>query len=177
MDFVEVMHTYFRGEKYTGLLLVPVGLALLGFAVHLWRAHTGSFMWAMMVPLALAGAGLLAGGAFLAIKTDGQVAALDKQLAKSPAELAQAETERMAKVNANWPRLKTIWSILSVGSLVLLLVVRKDWATGLGLAFLLLSAAMMTLDVLAERRAVVYTDGLESLSVQVGDRPAPSPSP
>lgn len=169
MDFADIMHTYFRGEKYLGIVLVPVGLVALGFAVHLWRAHSGGFMWGMMVPLALAGCGMVAGGAFLAIKTDAQVAALDRQYGEAPADMVAAESARMDKVNANWPRLKMAWTVLIALSLIGLMAVHKDWATGLALAMLLMASLVMTVDVFAERRARVYTDGLAQFSAGHGD--------
>lgn len=170
MDLVDVMHAYFRGEKYTGIVLIPVGLVALGFVVHLWRCHSGGFMWAMVIPLALAGCGLIGGGAFLAIKTDKQVEQLDQQFRASPAEMVADERARMDKVNANWPRLKTAWTVLIAVSLVLLMAVRKDWVTGLSLAFLILGTTIMTTDVFAERRAEIYTDGLKQFSDRVSDQ-------
>lgn len=166
MDFVDVMHTYFRGEKFLGVVLVPVGLVALGFAIHLWRAHSGGFMWAMMVPLVLAGVGFAAGGTFLAVKTGKQVADLEQQYREAPAEMLAQERKRMDKVNANWPRLKMAWAVLIAISLTLLLAVRKDWVQGLALAFLLLASFMMALDMFAERRAEIYTAGLQQSASQ-----------
>lgn len=165
MDFVDVMTTYFRGEKLLGIVLVPVGLGVLGFAGHLWRAHTGGFMWAMIIPLFLVGVGFAAGGTVLAIKSDRQMSDLQQQFREAPAEMVAEERARMDKVNANWPRIKMAWTIIIAISLLLVMVVRTDWALGLGLAFLLVASFMMALDVFAEKRANVYTAGLQ----QFGD--------
>ncbi len=67
----------------------------------------------------------------------------------------------MERVNENWPRIKIVWTVVMVAALVLLHLVRKEWATGLALAFLLLMTTLLFTDVFAERRAIVYTKALQ----------------
>ena len=163
MTFLDVMHGYFRGERQIGLALVVVGLALVGFALWVWRTQSGSFATGLLVPLAIAGAGAAIGGPVLVVRTDRQVPDLQARYQADPAAMADAELARMARVNANWPRLKAGWTVLTLAALVLLMGVKRDWATGLGLALLILVAVIFTTDVFAERRALVYTAALEQL--------------
>lgn len=164
MELVLTMQTYFRGEKQVALFLVGFGLALVAFAAWVWRTQSGPFAWWLLVPLALAGVGAAIGGAGFAIKTDRQVAELERQLEADRAATVAAERARMEKVNANWPRLKLAWGATTLVALVLLLGVKRDWSSGLGLALMLLVAVLFCVDVFAERRAAPYTEALERAS-------------
>ena len=110
MDSVEAMHAYFRGEKATGITMVPLGLALVAFAVWVWRTEIGGFRWTMVVVLGLVGAGAAIGGAALALKTGPQVAALEALHERDPGAFTAAEVPRVEKVNDNWIRLKIAWA-------------------------------------------------------------------
>lgn len=168
MDLEAVMVTYFRGEKQLALALVALGVVLLGAALWVWRTQSGPFAWWLLVPLAVLGVGALGGGAAFARKTDVQVAALTAELAARPAALVAAESARMEKVNANWPRLKLAWAVIAILAIVLLEVVKRDWSSGLGLALMLIATLGFFIDVFAERRAVPYTEALARARVEGG---------
>lgn len=155
------VHTYFRGERAIGLALVPIGLALLALAFYLWRTESGAFMASLTIPLLIVGLAGAGGGVGLVLRTDAQVAELERLHAEDPARVVALEAPRMEKVNANWIRLKVAWTALALVALVLLMAVKRDWATGLGLALILMSALIFWVDVFAERRARVYAEALQ----------------
>jgi hypothetical protein len=115
----------------------------------------------------LAGLAFGGGGAFLAVRSDRQIAELAARYEQDPRALVAEEVPRMAKVNANWPRVKLTWTVVIAVALVLLMVVRRDWASGLGLALLLLSIILFFTDIFAERRAAPYTKALEQAAAGV----------
>jgi hypothetical protein len=166
MDFFDAMHTYFRGEKQIGLFLVPLGIAFIAFAAWLYRTQSGGFMWGLVVPFALIGAGAGLGGAGLAIRTDRQVAALERLYRDAPGTLVAEETPRMERVNRNWPRFKATWAVVIVAALLVLFTVKRDWVHATALALLVVCAMAMMLDTFAERRARLYTQHLEQLAQQ-----------
>lgn len=161
MTFVEILQEYFRGEKQTGIALAVVGVGLVAGSLWVFRAQTGGFAWGLAVPLLLVGLAFGGGGAFLALRSDRQITELAARHEKDPAALVAEEAPRMAKVNAAWPRLKLVWTVVIAASLVLLMVARREWASGLGLALLLVSTILFFTDVFGERRAVPYTRALE----------------
>lgn len=163
MDLIDVMETYFRGERQVGILLAAVGLVLLGFAAWVWRTETNSFGVGLYAPLAVLGVIALGFGPWFAMKTERQVAELVEAHRADPAATIASERARMEKVDANWPRLKLAWGGLAIVALVLLLVVKKEWASGLGLALLLAVTLIYFVDVFAERRAKPYSEALRAL--------------
>jgi hypothetical protein len=175
LNLTESLQAYFRGEQHLGIGLAVVGVLALAAAFWVWRTQAGAFAWALLIPLALVGAGAGIGGAAFAVKTPAQAARLAAQLETEPQALVTAEVSRMAKVNANWPRLETAWSIVIAAALVLLLFVHRDWASGLGLALLLTATMLFVVDIFAERRASVYTAALEH--ARTGVQPASPSSP
>jgi hypothetical protein len=161
MSFLEILLEYFRGEKQVGIALAVVGVALLAFAGWVLRTQAGSFAWGLAAPLVLFGLAFGGGGTYLAFRTDRQVADLTAKYERDPSSLLAVEAPRMERVNANWPRLKIAWAVILGVALVLLLAVRRDWASGLGLALLAVTTILFFTDVFAERRALVYTEALE----------------
>lgn len=163
-SFVEVLQEYFRAEKHLGIALAVVGLAMLAGAVWVFRTQSGSFAWALSIPLAVLGMAFAGGGVFLANRSARQITELTAQFEKDPSALTAAEVPRMERVNANWARIKLVWAAVIGIALVLVLVVKKDWSSGLGLALLLVATILYFTDVFAERRALVYTRALQALS-------------
>lgn len=166
MSFVEILQEYFRGERQTGIALAVAGVGLLGGAFWVLRTQSGAFAWALLVPLALAGLAFAGGGAALAVRSDRQITELAARYEKDPGALVAEEVPRMAKVNANWPRVKAVWTVVILVSLVLLMAVRREWASGLGLALLLVSTILFFTDVFASRRAEPYTGALKRAAAE-----------
>jgi hypothetical protein len=165
MTFLDTMQAYFRGEKLEALLfIVPLGLALVGFAVVALRVERGGFAWGVAGPCLLFGLVALVTGGTVAARTDRQVAALERSWAEAPAELARAELPRMEKVNADFRTYFAGFAVLVAAGLALVLLVRQPWGRGLGPALILVGALGFLIDGFASRRAVPYTAALEELA-------------
>lgn len=160
MHLLDVMQTYFRGERMLAWALLGIGVGLLAFTFFLYRTQSGGFMWGLVVPLGLLGLGASIGGPIFAMQQTAKIEDLVQRHEEDPNGLVAAETERMAKVNAGWPRLKIAWTALAISALVLLMVVRREWASGLGLALIFIATTGFFVDVFAERRAEPYTAAL-----------------
>jgi len=162
-DFLDVMQEYFRGEKMLAWALVGVGAGLLGFAFFIWKTQQGGFMYGLAIPLAIVGVMAATVGPFFAFHNDRIAVDIAERFAADPSEVKTTESERMTRVNANWPRLKLAWAAIGVGAMVLLLLVKQDWASGLGLALMALITILFFVDVFGERRAIPYTDALHAI--------------
>jgi AcrR family transcriptional regulator len=169
MTFLDTMQAYFRGEKLEAVLfIVPLGLALMGFAVVALKVERGGFAWGVAAPCFAFGLLALITGGTVAARTARQVAAVERAWLESPAALATTELPRMEKVNADFRSYFAAFAILVAGGLTLVLVVHAPWARGLGPALILIGACGFMIDGFASRRAVPYTAALEELS---GTRP------
>lgn len=173
MDLLDVLHTYFRGEKQLGFVIALFGLTALVMGGHIGRTASGGFQWGLCLPLVVLGLGLTGGGGYLAARTGPQVAALDAAYSAAPEAMVAAETARMAKVNANWPRVKLAWTIVLAVGLALVWSDRAGWLTGLSTALIPVAAFLLYCDVSAERRARVYTAALEARAAPERGRAGP----
>lgn len=168
-DFLEVMHEYFRGEKMLAWAFVGLGVPMLGFAIFVFRSQLGGFRLGLAIPLAIVGVLMTAAGPFFAKHNDRLAEDIEQRYSESRAELAEAEAERMAKVNANWPRLKMVWALIAIAAMGMLLFVKQGWSEGLGLALMLIVTVLFFVDVFGERRAVPYTAAVAHISAPPGD--------
>lgn len=167
MDFLEVMHSYFRGERIEALFyIVPAGLLLLGMAATAVVTDRGGFGWGLALPLAVFGLVALGTGAAVGLRIPGQVAEIEQAYREDPGAMVGKELPRMQAVNANWPRLITTWATLVILGLALRFAVKADWAHGVGPALILVGALGFFIDGFAERRARPYTAALEAVKRQ-----------
>jgi hypothetical protein len=65
----------------------------------------------------------------------------------------------------------TAWAVVIAIALVLILAVRRDWSSGLGLALLLMATTLYFVDVFAERRALVYSEALRKVAADLPAAP------
>lgn len=163
VEFVDAMRDYFAGEKAAGLLLASAGVLFLAATAYAARTHTGGFMLGLAIPLGIVGLAALVGGIVLFAKTGPQVDALVELYNRSATDFLAQELPRMQKVNANWPRLETVWTIMIAVALGSIWLSSRDWLHGLALALLVVGTTAMCTDVISERRARVYTARIEAL--------------
>jgi hypothetical protein len=167
MSFIEIMQTYFRGEKLEALFFIlPIGLALVAFGVVALKAEHGGFAWGVAIPAILFGLVLAGTGIGVGTRTNGQVVALEKAHTESPVAMVKDELPRMQKVNKNFRTTFYVMGLLAAIGLALHYLVRADWSRGLGAVLILAGALGLLIDGFAERRAEPYTTALEEIAAQ-----------
>lgn len=167
MPFLDIMHAYFRGERVEALyFIVPIGVAMLAFAAVTLRAERGGFAWGLAIPLVAFGLVAIGVGAAVGVRAPGQAAAIESEFEREPGAMLAKELPRMQKVNANWPILMGMWTVLLLVGLGLRFFVKADWAHGVGPALILIAAMGFLIDGFAERRARPYTAALEALAAE-----------
>jgi len=167
MSFLDVMQTYFRGERAEGLdFIVPLGVLLVAFAAVAVRAERGGFAWGLATPLAVFGLVAIVTGATVGLRTAGQVSEITAGFQSDPAAMVAKELPRMERVNRNWPVYLGAWTAFVVIGLGLRFGSSADWAHGVGPALILVGALGFLIDGFAERRARPYTEALRALAAE-----------
>ena len=169
MEFLEVLHTYFRGERTEALFyILPSGLALIGLAATAFIGDRGGFGYGMGIPLVVGGLLLVGGGSYIGARTPAQVEQLEKAYADDPKAMVEDELPRMETVNANWPRLIGAWTVFVVAGVGIRYGFKAEWAHGVGPALIIIGAVGFLIDGFAERRARPYAEALEALAAEHG---------
>lgn len=166
MTFIEIMHTYFRGEKLEALwFILPVGLLLFCFGIAALKAERGGFAWGIAIPCLIFGIIFIGTGIGVGIRTKGQVTKIEKSFLVNPVEMAQKELPRMDKVNTNFKLTYIVFGVLIVVGLGIHYLGDPNWGRGLGAALILICAIGLLVDGFAERRAEPYTAALEQITM------------
>lgn len=164
MSFIEIMHTYFRGEKLEALFyILPIGLLLVFAGITALKAEKGGFAWGIAMPFILFGLVLVGMGIGIGVRTNGQVAALEKAYIENPDVMVRTELPRMEKVNANFKLTFIVFGLLSAAGLFIHYLGGMNWGRGIGAAFILIGALGLLIDGFAERRAIPYTKALHEI--------------
>lgn len=165
MSFLDVMQSYFRGEKLEAFFaILPVGLLLIAFGALAIKAERGGYAWSIAIPSILFGLVLVATGIGVGTRTNGQVAELKASYEKAPAAMAKKELPRMQKVNQNFRTTFYAFGALALLGLILHFAIQAGWSRGLGAVLVLVGAIGLLVDGFAERRAEPYTKALVELA-------------
>lgn len=170
------MRTYFYGEKWQGPWFMGAGAVSIAAGAGLVAQHS-DFMRGSSYPLFAVGAIQLIAGAVIFFRSDGQLARLSRGLAHNPAEYRSSEERRIRlvhsrelrrirRVNLEFELVTILESLILVGGVATASVGagrHDDVVKGVGVGLIIESVAMLALDLVAARRALLYTHRLEQL--------------
>jgi hypothetical protein len=158
----DALTVYFDGEKYAGLLLAGVSVALLAAAVVMFRARGDLRPFA--ITLGIVAVAQVALGAGLYLKTGPQVNGLVAQLRADPGRFRVAESERMARVQRNFVIVEYVEvAIIVVTAIAAVTQKPRPGIAGIALGLLIAASILLAFDVIAERRGSVYVNALSGL--------------
>lgn len=170
MSFIDIMHTYFRGEKIEAMWFIAVtGVALLIFGGVALKVERGGYSWGVAIPSLLFGVILLGVGLGVGLRTNQQVTEIEISFKQNPSALLQKELPRMEKVNSNFRTTYYALGALAFLGLLIHYLVGPEWGRGLGSTLVLLGAIGLLIDGFAERRAEPYTAALIRLEAEIKD--------
>ena len=165
MSFIELMHTYFSGEKLEAFwFILPIGILLIVLGMVALKAERGGFALGIAIPCFLFGIILVGTGLGVGVRTNGQVAETEKNFLENPDTMVQNELSRMEKVNDNFRLTYIVFGILVAVGLLIHYVGGANWGRGLGAILILVGAIGLLIDGFAERRAVPYTTALQEIA-------------
>ena len=165
MSFLDVMYTYFRGEKVEALaFILPIGLLLVIFGGVVLKVERTPFTWGAVIPAILFGLVLIAVGVSVGGRASGQVEELRQGFEQAPAAMVEQELPRMRRVNQTFRATIISFGVAVAIGLVLVYAPGSGWAQGLGSALILVGGLGLMVDGFASRRAMPYTAALEELA-------------
>lgn len=161
---------YFSAEKQGSLFFLSVGIVAVIAALILFFVLKTPFYKGAAIPMIIVG--LIAGGigfTFYNRSDDDRIRnvyAYDL----NPDELKQKEYPRMQKVMTSFKAIIIAEVVFSAAAIFLFFYFRTNTAqqlwSGVGAGLFIMAVAALLLDVAAQRRAAVYTKGLETFIIK-----------
>lgn len=151
------MREYFHEEK-TAAKLAIFGSAIAGGSGVYLMTQSDMGRGAGYSLIGVAAIGLVVGGSVY-FRTNSQLRRLEDQLDATPLDYKREESERMARVNAQFRILKIAeYSILGLGVATAITgaVKQADLTTGVGIGLIIDAGLLLLFDHFAEARAHVY---------------------
>jgi len=160
LNFITI---YFTEEKIEGLFFIilgAIGLAL-GFIFSFIIKY--SFFKGMAIPLILIGCIQILVGTIVVWRSPKDIMRVEQQMNNIPDKIRTDELPRMENVMKNFMVYKWIEIVLMVLGVILFFVFYNStqafWK-GLGIGLLLQAGIMLSLDLIAEKRAKIYVGNL-----------------
>jgi len=164
---LDVLTTYFDGEKNGGLFLAGLGILAIVAATILVRPRFGLRSFAVtLIVLALIE---IAIGAGLYLRTDAQVGRLASQLQSDPARFYAGEGARMDRVQRSFIIIQYVEiAVIAICAIMAFAFKRRPVTMGVALGLLIHAALLLAFDLIAERRGAVYLDAIRRADLDAG---------
>jgi hypothetical protein len=161
MDFIKA---YFTAEKNESLLFMLMGIAAIAFSVYALVKWSEPFYKGQAIPLVLIGIIQIVVGGSVYFRTAKQMADLGKLYQTSTSDFKAQETPRMETVMKNFSLYKKVEiAFVLIGILLIVFAPPRAFWLGVGVGMLLQGAAMLSLDIFAERRGTVYLEIIQKI--------------
>lgn len=157
---------YFVAEKQESLLFLCIGIAALILAVIFFFALKTAFYKGAALPLLLIGIIQIIVGYTVYTRSDSDRTRNVYAYDMNPGEFKIKEMPRMQAVNKNFAIYRYVEIALALTGLALIFIFKsnteKTFWVGVGLTLAIQSLIMLGADFFAEKRAHIYTSGIES---------------
>jgi membrane protein implicated in regulation of membrane protease activity len=152
---------YFAAEKQAGMAFLIIGVIAVVLGVVFIFVFKTAFYKGAAIPLIAIGLIQGIAGATVFRRSDQDRIRNVYAYTMNPAQLREKELPRMIKVNRNFRILKVVEIIFIITGLLLIILFRTKpgfivWK-GIGITLLLQSILVLGADILAEKRALIYT--------------------
>jgi len=157
---------YFIAEKSESLIFLIVGIAAILVSIWFFGFLKTNFYKGAAIPLFVIGLIQLVVGYTVYARSDEQRISNVYAYSMDPDKLKNEELPRMKTVNKNFAIYRWAEIILLAVGLVLFFIFRsnpdKTFLFGMSITLALQAGLMLTADQIAEKRALLYSKGLEA---------------
>jgi hypothetical protein len=155
---------YFAAEKQAGMMFLIIGVVAVILGLVFIFVFKTSFYKGAAVPLITIGLIQGIAGTTVFRRSDDDRIRNVYAYNMNPAQLREKELPRMTTVNRNFRILKVVEIVFIITGLLLITIFRTkpgfNFWKGLGLTLFLQSILVLGADILAEKRAYIYTGKL-----------------
>lgn len=158
--------TYFTEEKIESLFFSIIGITSICLALIFWFIIKYSFYKGLAFPFLLVGLIQIIVGTTVYISSPKDITRIEQLIRHEPQKIQTEELPRMEVVMKSFTIYKWIEIILILTGIILFILFYNSsqifWK-GLGLGIIIQAGLMLTLDIVAEKRALDYIEALSGL--------------
>ncbi|MEX1132983.1 MAG: hypothetical protein WEC15_07150 [Flavobacteriales bacterium] len=152
---IEQVTKWANGDVAQGKVMLFVGAIVLVAAILAWK-NGGEMLRGMLIPLGLIVFINVGYGGFMQRQRPGIVKQVSERYAVDPVSAQADEVARIEKDCRTYAMMNFIWSAFFIVGITLVFMAGANTWKGLGLGFIVLSAAGFVLDNFLHERAEVY---------------------
>ena len=165
MDLIEYTNTWAKGDAFQGRVMLVVGTLVLIACWMIFRSNS-ELLKGALIPLSFVVLAFLGYGGFLAFTRQAHTQSVQELLKNDPQKAIDQEFEKAERDHKTYSRLKPIWAILIVVSLVLFFVLKTPHQKGLCLGLITMFFLVLVLDTTLHNRLKPYYAELSKLKGQ-----------
>ncbi|SHL10197.1 hypothetical protein SAMN05444407_102245 [Chryseobacterium contaminans] len=151
MDFIQELNLWTKGDVFQGKVMVGLGL-LLVLTIPLLSKKENTLSNGMLIPISLLLLVNLGYGSYLLYSRPKHLELVTGSFHINPKEALQAELAKMQADNKNYARLKPIWAVLIIVSVIASFLIKNDYYKGISLGLLCLSVGFLLIDSFLHHR-------------------------
>ena len=162
---IDFITNYFTQEKIESLFFIMIGIVAISFSLINWFLIKYSFYKGLAYPLLIIGVIQLSVGTVVYTRTPKDIVRVEHSVQAEQFKIKTEELPRMKEVLQNFTIYKWIEvAFILIGISLFFLCKSSNTAfwKGLGLGLMIQASLMFTLDTVAEKRAAIYVNYLQT---------------
>jgi hypothetical protein len=160
MDFIHHTIQWVKGEVLQGRIMLGIGiLSIVGFLY--FANFQQSFYKGMILPFVLLLLVLLGYGGFQVFMRPKHIEKVQQEIQINPENAHKIEFEKAQKDDKAYARLKPIWAVLFIVSLVLFFVLKNEFGKGMSFGFVIWFLVAFIFDSFLHHRLKIYLTALQ----------------
>ena len=156
MNFIEHTVNWCTGEIFEGKMIALFGIAVIAISIAFWKIGTTPFAKAIVVPLLIVGLLSATAGSFMVVNNNKRIVSYKAAYQENPTAFVQNEKERTDDFIKWYPYTMYIMSAIIIVGISSYLFLGGAWGRAIGLALILLSLSLLSIDHFSEERAETY---------------------
>ncbi len=165
MNFI---YKYFNAERNESIVFILVGLIAIILGIYFLIKSENSLLKGMSYPLIAIALIQIIVGITIFLRTPSDFEKAQRNL-ENKSEIKAIEIPRMAKVMQLFSLLKKIEIALIIIGIILFFVFKNNLLLkGIAIGLVIQASIMLTMDLIAEKRAKIYLNHLKSFSIYLG---------
>ena len=166
MELIDYTNKWLTGEIYEDLAILVTGIVMLVLVVAAWRFGSSVSARAVIVPLLVATALFIGGGAALAANNSHRRVQFEQEYKESPQKFLESEKARVDAFMKIYPQTIIYSAVMMIIAVCVFAFCTAPWLRASALVLILVALAALTIDFFSKERGEAYQQELNSIQIE-----------